>query len=355
MCGISSLDAGTAVARAFAARGAECAVVPVGVAGAGAGRAIADIWNAELSPLLVTEEGAAEAAVADERAVLAVSPRRSGEPFTGGSRLAGAALGALVAAEPQVRDVYLDLDSVDWHDGGAGFLAALGARGDVPLDSGVDALRGVSEVDLAPVTRTLADRRVTLVASSEDAGSPLTGLRGITARLSGGDDLPLERQLAIDTALQDLADACRRAGGAATGITRGGSAHGGLGFAVLTLGGRVQRGLDVCSDLTGLARSLRLADLIVTGCDELDFGHWDKTAVIEVAAVVEAAVPVVALARENHITARELRSQLIESAHSLHVRPALGPTASERTRVMSDITDAAAGLAMSWFPERATG
>ena len=350
MCGISSLDAGTAVARAFAARGAQCAVVPIGLPGAGAATAIADTIDAELTPLLVTDDGAVEVAVADERAVLSVSPRHGEDQFAVGSGLVGEGVRELIAVHPAVRDIHLDLDRADWHDGGAGFLAALGARADVPLDSGVDALRGLSRIDLAPAVSVLAGRRLTLIATTEDAGSPLTGLRGITSRLGSRDDLPLERQLEIDQTLQGLADACQQARGAASGIARGGAAHGGLGFAVLTLGGRVLRGLDVCSALTGLSDSLQAADLIVTGCDELDFGHWDKTAVLEIAAEVRAAVPVVALARENHITARELRSQLIESAHSLHVRPALDPTGPDRERVMADITRTVSGVAQSWFP-----
>ncbi len=352
MCGISSLDAGTAVARAFAERGAQCAVVPIGLPGSGAAAALADAIDAPLSPVVVTDGGSAEGAVAGDTALLAVVASEASDRFAAGSGLVGTALDALLAAHPSVRDIYLDVTGGGWHDGGAGLLSALGARADVTLDAGVDGLRGITAIDLSPAVARLGGRRITLVAATEDAGSPLTGLRGITSRLGGRDDLPLERQLEIDQALQDLADACRRAGGPASGISRGGSSHGGLGFAVLTLGGRVQRGLDVCSGLTGLSASVAQADLVVTGCDELDFGHWDKTAVIEIAAEVGAAVPVIAVARENHITARELRSQLIESAHSLQVAPASDPLGADRARVMSQITEAASGIARSWFPDR---
>ena len=187
MCGVSSLDAGTAVARAFAARGAQCAVVPLGLPGAGAATALADTIDADLGPLLVTAEGAAEAAVSGDRAVLSVSPRSGDRPFATGSSVVGDALRALVTAHPDVREVLLDVGSADWHDGGAGLLAALGARADAPLDAGVDALTGISTIDLGPVTRLLRERRITLVATTEDANSPLTGLRGITSRLGTRD------------------------------------------------------------------------------------------------------------------------------------------------------------------------
>ncbi len=350
MCGLSSRDAGTAMARAFAAQGAQCAVIPVGLSGGGAAAAIADILDAPLDALVVTDDGTAELAVAGRRGMLLVNPRTDQELFEAGSALVGDAVAAALQSYPQIHDLIIDVGACTWHDGGAGFLGALGAGADVALDSGVSALGGLGVVDLRPALGLVGDRNLVLVGTNDEVDSPLTGLRGITSRLGTRDDLSLERQLGLDTALQHLVDACRRAGGRASGISRGGAAHGGLGFAVLTLGGRVQRGLEVCSELTGLPDTLRRADLIVTGCDELDFGRWDRTVVLEVAGMVHAETPVVAVARENHITAREVRSQLIEAAHSLRVEPARSPGEAERLRVMDDITRAASSVAASWFP-----
>ncbi len=350
MCGVSSRDAGTALARAFVAQGARCAVIPVGLSGGGAAAAIADILDAPLDALVVTDDGTAELAVAGRRGMLLVSPRARQGLFEASSALVGHAVAAALQSYPQIHDLVIDVGACTWHDGGAGFLGALGASADVALDSGVSALTGLGVVDLQPALDLVADRNVVLVGSSDDVESPLTGLRGITSRLGTRDELSLERQLGLDTALQHLADACRRAGGGASGISRGGAAHGGLGFAALSLGGRVQRGLDVCSELTGLPDTLRRADLIITGCDELDFGRWDRTVVLEVSGMVQAETPVVAVARENHITAREVRSQLIEAAHSLRVEPARSASEAERLRVMDDITRAARSVAVSWFP-----
>ena len=350
MCGVSSRDAGTALARAFVAQGARCAVIPVGLSGGGAAAAIADILDAPLDALVVTDDGTAELAVAGRRGMLLVSPRARQGLFEASSALVGHDVAAALQSYPQIHDLVIDVGACTWHDGGAGFLGALGASADVALDSGVSALTGLGVVDLQPALDLVADRNLVLVGSSDDVESPLTGLRGITSRLGTRDELSLERQLGLDTALQHLADACRRAGGGASGISRGGAAHGGLGFAALSLGGRVQRGLDVCSELTGLPDTLRRADLIITGCDELDFGRWDRTVVLEVSGMVQAETPVVAVARENHITAREVRSQLIEAAHSLRVEPARSASEAERLRVMDDITRAARSVAVSWFP-----
>ena len=352
MCGVSSRAAGTAVARAFAAQGAQCAVIPVGLAGAGAAEAIADIIDAPLALLLVADDGTAELAVSGQTGVVLVSPRGHEQRFSASSHLVGRAVAAVLATHPEIRDLYLDVATCPWHDGGAGFLEALGALADSALAAGVDGLPGIGRIDLGPALELLTGRRLVLVASSDDTESPLTGLRGITSRLDADDGPSLERRLGIDTALQHLAEACQRGGGPVSGIARGGAACGGLGFAVLSLGGQVLRGLDACSALTGLPDTLRRADLIVTGCDELDFGRWDKTVVLEIAGMIHAEVPVVALARENHITARELRSQLIESAHSLRVEPARSPDGAEVERVIDDITGATRGVAASWFPAR---
>lgn len=344
MCGLTSNDAGTAIARAFAARGAECAVVPMGQAGRGASESIADLLGAEPrlwqtepgSGLLVALAVAERAAVADVQA-LDDSPIPD---FAGSSRPAGEVVGSILRAHPGLERLYLDVHAARWHDGGAGFLSSLGALADAPLTEGVGALAGVTRVDIAPATT-----RIVLLASPEEATTPLTGLRGMTVRRGRQEGIGLPDQLATDRALERFASACRPVPPGVSGTSDGGGARGGLGFAVQALGGCVRTGDAACAELADLPGTLAVADLVIVGCDELDFGHWDETSVLPLAAAVDARVPVVALARRNHVSNRELRTRAIEAAHSLVAEDRDVPSSDRITRLLS-------GLAATWLPDR---
>lgn len=194
------------------------------------------------------------------------------------------------AVDAGARRVVVGLGGSGTNDAGAGLLAALGARADVPLDRGGAALAGVREVDLTTARELLAG--VELVAAS-DVDSPLTGAGGATAVFGPQkgltpEQLPLlDRSLAAFAALADPE----------TETAPGAGAAGGLGFALLALGAERQPGLDVVARAIGLRPRIAAADLVLTGEGSLDASTSGGKAPAGVARLAaETGTPCVAIA-----------------------------------------------------------
>ena len=204
------------------------------------------------------------------------------------------------------RTVVVGLGGSGTNDGGAGLLAALGATADRPLDRGGAALEGISTVDLP-------EAGVALVAAS-DVDNPLTGLFGATKTFGPQKGIPEDRLPAVDGVLEAFAAAVDHR----TALEKGAGAAGGLGYAVLLLGGKRESGLDLVAGATGLLERCRAADLVVTGEGAFDFSSRAGKVPYGVATVAAEAIrPCVALAGAVLVGSREMRALGVESAYSL--------------------------------------
>lgn len=202
--------------------------------------------------------------------------------------------------------IYLGLGGSATNDGGAGFLQALGARlldadgRDIP--TGLAGLEQVASIDLAPAVQALGPVR--LIALS-DVTNPLVGLRG-ALRVFGSQKGLAQDPDALDTydrwmvrygALLDAA--CRAVATprfrSLAGVPGAGAA-GGLGAAVLALGGALTPGIDAVLDRAGFDEALRDCDVVVTGEGMMDGQTAGGKAPLGVARRARAAgVPVVAV------------------------------------------------------------
>lgn len=196
-------------------------------------------------------------------------------------------------------------------DGGAGLLAGLGAVADVPLDAGPAGLDGIGEIDLAPARHRLD--RVELVVAS-DVDNPLAGLFGAAKVFGPQKGLTEERLVVVDAWLERFAEVAGRR----TALEPGAGAAGGLGYALLLLGGTRTPGIGLVTDAVGLPDRARAADLVVTGEGAFDFSSRAGKVPAGVAGVAEQAVrPCVALAGAVLVGSREMRALGMESAYSL--------------------------------------
>lgn len=202
--------------------------------------------------------------------------------------------------------IYLGLGGSATNDGGAGFLQALGARlldvdgRDIP--TGLAGLEKVASIDLAPAVQALGPAR--LIALS-DVTNPLVGLRG-ALRVFGPQKGLAQDPDALDAydrwmvrygALLDAA--CRAVAAprfrSLAGVPGAGAA-GGLGAAVLALGGTLTPGIDAVLDRAGFDEALRDCDVVVTGEGMMDGQTAGGKAPLGVARRARAAgVPVVAV------------------------------------------------------------
>jgi glycerate 2-kinase len=333
---LTSLEAGRIIASGWSTAAVD--TLAVGEAGAGFVRAFAEQRGASMEVFAV---GFSTVTLAESGGVAALGI--SGEqpvadlPYDNSSRPLGEALGQVLASR-RPRQVYLDLVGVAVHDAGAGLLAGLGATADRPLDHGAPALSDVGVVDLSAAFATLGEIELIGVVPQRELKQQLLGLRGITSLRGRSAGLDPALLLGIDAALDGFA----RLASAENAEQPGAGACGGLGFAVLALGGHLMTGPEVA-----LATVERAVDLMVTGCTVFDFASRGGGVVAAMADAAAAALsPCIVLAGEVLIGGREMRTMGIEAAYAVHEASGDGTNGSAVTEV--ELAALARRVARSW-------
>lgn len=264
-------------------------------------------------------------------------------------------LGMVISAvvESGIRRIVLGLGGSATNDGGAGMLAALGAA---PLDEAGYALPygGAALLGVAALGGQPRLRQVRLVAAT-DVDNPLVGPQGASAvygpqKGAGPDDV-----LLLDAALGRFArvleehlDGCPPR---LAELPAGGAA-GGLGAAVLALGGRCESGIGLVRHLIGMDAALDAADLVITGEGSFDHQSLRGKVVAGVAgAARERGVPCVVLAGRAGVDPAEAARAGVTETHTL-VDHFGGETAGGLGRAMAQpavgLRALAAGLAERW-------
>lgn len=291
---LSSWDAGAALGRAWAQVSAstQVAVVPLASGGPALVRALADLGD---DATVVSTPVPGEA--------VGVDPSSTSLPL--GERLAD-------ALRTRPRRVVIDLTGLVTHDAGAGILHALGARADVPLDAGAGGLAGLNTIDLTPARELIGGVELVAVVEASELGDLLLGLRGITARRGHAAGADPADMLATDAALGSLAASLELPDAPGLG------AAGGAVLALTALGAWTTSGPGLCAGVASLEATAGRADVIVTGADSLDFATRGGDVVKEAAAMAARVMrPCVAIAREVHVSGRELRTFGIEVAYGV--------------------------------------
>jgi glycerate 2-kinase len=212
-----------------------------------------------------------------------------------------------------VSRVVVGLGGTGTNDGGAGFLAAMGARSTPPgaLEGGPERLAELAGVDLEAARERCAGVR--LVAAS-DVDNPLLGLIGATNVYGAQKGLPDDRKHAVDAALERLAELT----GKRTALEKGAGAAGGLGFALLLVGAQREPGIELVASAVDLPARAARADLVVTGEGAFDFSSRSGKVPYGVARIAADAVrPCIALAGSVLVGSREMRALGIESAYAV--------------------------------------
>jgi glycerate kinase len=181
-------------------------------------------------------------------------------------------LGPLLTAavEAGVREVVVGLGGSGTNDAGAGLLAALDAPA---LDAAGYALPygGAALASVATLGGVPRLRDVRLIAAT-DVDSPLTGIHGASSVYGPQKGASREDVLLLDAALARFATVLETLPTCPPGLAGqpGAGAAGGLGAALLALGGRVVSGIGLVRTATGLDRELDAADLVITGEGSFD-------------------------------------------------------------------------------------
>jgi glycerate kinase len=322
---LSAVEAANAIAAGWRQRAPddEVVLIPMSDGGPGFVDVLQTAFGGELHALTVTgplgEPTPATLLVVDGTAYiessqacgLALVPPDQREP----ERATSYGVGELVAAavDAGVRRIVVGLGGSGTNDGGAGLLAALGAVAEpaAALTGGGIALAGLEGIDLTEPRARLAG--VELLAAS-DVDNPLLGLRGATNIFGPQKGVHPDRLPTLDAALERLAVAADRK----LADAQGAGAAGGLGYALLLVGGQRVPGVETIVTATGLEAAAREADLVITGEGAFDYQSRDGKVVSGVAEAAGRAVrPCVVLAGQVLVGSREMRTMGVQSAYSL--------------------------------------
>ncbi|GAB1338736.1 glycerate kinase [Streptomyces sp. E-15] len=207
-------------------------------------------------------------------------------------------------------------------DGGAGMLAALGARflteDGEPVPPGGGGLAELARADLSGLDPRLSS--VELVLAS-DVDNPLTGPKGAPAVYGPQKGASPEDVAALDAALAHFAKVLEAEAGpraAEYAASPGAGAAGGIGYGALLLGARFRPGIEVMLDVLGFAPALERASLVITGEGSLDEQTLHGKAPAGVAAAARAAgKEVVAVCGRLALSAEALAGAGIGAAYPL--------------------------------------
>ena len=239
-------------------------------------------------------------------------------PLTAGSRGTGQLIAA--ALDAGCDQITLGVGGSACTDGGAGMLAALGARlldaDNNEIVDGSAALAELVTVDLGALHPGLATAHV-VVAS--DVDNPLTGPRGAAAVYGPQKGASAGQVRQLDSALEHWAATVAAATGQDRSSDPGAGAAGGVGFAALAvLGADLRAGVDLVLDLVGFEERLADATLVITGEGSLDEQTLNGKAPVGVAHAARATgIPTVAVCGRRRISDHQLRAAGIDAVYSL--------------------------------------
>lgn len=197
-------------------------------------------------------------------------------------------------------------------DAGAGRIV-VGLGGSSCTDGGrgiVDELGGLAEA-----RKLLAG--LELIAAT-DVEHPLLGPMGAAQVFGPQKGADPETVLILERRLQDLAADLNAAAGRTISDEAGAGAAGGIGAALLALGGRRESGAAVIAEHTGLADDVAAAELVITGEGRFDDQSLHGKVVSALAQGARARnTPVLVLAGQVTLDDATLRRAGITAAYSI--------------------------------------
>ncbi|MGD0371910.1 MAG: glycerate kinase [Candidatus Dormibacteria bacterium] len=294
---LSAPAAAAALAAGVRDAGAEATMVPMAdggdgtldtlLAGSGSARCERQPVHGPLGGRLVARLGWLDATTAVVELAEAAGLRRLAgrrEPLRASSRGAGDLIRH--ALDGGASRILVGIGGSACTDGGAGLLAALGARlldarGRHIADGG-GSLVDLERADLGDLDPRLRGCRVEVAT---DVNSPLLGERGAAAVFGPQKGASPAQVARLDAGLRRLAEVLERDAAVAPAlrVRPGAGAAGGSGYGLAAAGARLLPGAPLVAVAAGLDRAIAEADLVVTGEGRLDSQTSAGKAPIEVA------------------------------------------------------------------------
>ncbi|MRH42751.1 glycerate kinase [Aquibacillus halophilus] len=157
------------------------------------------------------------------------------------------------------------------NDGGLGMLQALGMKSWDQADRetgpfGIDLL-SLEKVSLTNLESKLSNVKLRIAC---DVDNPLCGAQGASAIYGPQKGATPEQISLYDKALDNFSNLVEKEIGRVDKEVPGAGAAGGLGFALLTLGAKLESGAKLMADAMNLEEAIKESDLVITGEGQSD-------------------------------------------------------------------------------------
>ncbi len=382
----AGIDAGVPVARAWRQRGAEVAVVPVGVAGDGFLTSYMALTGARAQ---VARDGIDlhDSLVIGESVVVV---DLSGADLSSTSASIGSVIAELADAYPFVDEMVFALgptplspdllfssltDLVVW--GRSRMGGGTVDRRSYPLSLGDG--KHFTVDDLHAVVTGLGGKRLRLVVHSDDVAARLGGITGVIGQWAFDAGWDVERRLHASRAIERLDQLCASLTRRPTlAAAPGSGAGGGLGFLFMQLEALARAAGDVADNandlptapestpvvhsgpgylasVSGLDDTIASADCVVGVVTVVDVDHDGGEVIADLAArCAREAKPLVVISACGQVSVRDARERGVEVCYSLTSRIQPGPGAPMMDHLVVDglsddeITDLVVPIAQSW-------
>jgi glycerate kinase len=214
----------------------------------------------------VVDEGGERVGVVEIAQIVSVTDPVAMQVDAGARTTIGVGVLLRTLLDRGVRDFRIGLGGSSTNDGGAGLLAAVGARllddGGHAVDPTPRGLATLARVDVSGVDRRLRDARILILS---DVNNPLSGPKGAIAVFGPQKGVTTADIAPFDAAIARYAEIAERAFGRSAARNPGAGSAGGLGFALQLLGGVFASGAEVVADVIKLDAALEGADWAITG------------------------------------------------------------------------------------------
>jgi glycerate kinase len=195
------------------------------------------------------------------------------------------------------RNIRIALGGSATIDGGLGFLQALGAKisakSVLPKGAGGQHLFLIEKIDLEPIRKNLKDIHFTGLV---DVRVQLLGEFGSARFFGPQKGATPEMVEELEKGMAHFEKILSEASGASLKSQRGAGAAGGMGMALLALGGKLDLGFDFVADTLKLENQMRGCDLVITGEGRLDASSLEGKAPVAVSLMAKKlGIPCVAI------------------------------------------------------------
>jgi glycerate kinase len=195
---------------------------------------------------------------------LTMVPEERRNPLYTTSKGLGEAI--VFAIENGYRKFVIGLGGSSTNDGGLGLLQALGVgiydQFGLPVEGFGKDLEKIRKVDFHTLDPRIAECDITIAS---DVQNPLCGPKGASFVYGPQKGATAEQIIRLDQAMGTYARMVEEQIGCSVQNRKGAGAAGGLGFALLAVGGKIVAGAQLVEEITGLRQKIQCADWVITG------------------------------------------------------------------------------------------